>query len=445
MATIEDYRTRRGEPRLRVRWQQRTTDGIVRQSMTFAERVDAERFMRMLDAFGGDGEKASAAVGGANMAIKTVREVMLAYIEANHRAAPAQLRKYRNQVRDHFDDTLGHTPIDRVDADAIQGWVGRMRAKQVGHANSQPRKTHVHPVRAGRSRVVDQDRLLSPKTIRNIHGLLSASMEWAVQRSLRADNPCKGVSLPRVEEVGDEMCLLTHEEFDLLHDAMSPRYQLLLRTMVGTGLRWGEITALQVMDVQQSSEVVALRVNKAWKRDGEQQHYVGSTKTSRSRRTVSVGETLGRDLLALAEGRTPDELLFVNARGSQIRHNTFWETNWIAAVRAAQNPADPGPVQAKAASGKPARRRVAGKLVAGKKDGAATVEKLIKTPRIHDLRHTHASWMIAAGIDLMVLQRRLGHESVTTTIDRYSHLMPSQHIEAARVAELAAQPSNRRT
>ena len=62
-------------------------------------------------------------------------------------------------------------------------------------------------------------------------------MEWAVQRSLRADNPCKGVSLPRVEEVGDDMCLLTHEEFDLLHDEMSPRYRLFLRTMIGTGLR----------------------------------------------------------------------------------------------------------------------------------------------------------------------------------------------------------------
>ena len=72
-------------------------------------------------------------------------------------------------------------------------------------------------------------------------------------------------SLPRVEAVGDDSCLLTHDEFDLLHDAMSPRYQLLLRTMVGKGLRWGEITALQVMDVQAASETVALRVNKAWK------------------------------------------------------------------------------------------------------------------------------------------------------------------------------------
>ncbi|ACV79113.1 tyrosine-type recombinase/integrase [Nakamurella multipartita] len=436
MAGIDEYRTPVGEVRWRVRWRQRQDGRVLRQSITFEKRRDADHFVRMLDVFGGDGSKASAAVAGANLAIKTVREVMLAYIEANHRAAESQLRKYRNQVRDHFDDTLGHTPIDRVDADAVQAWVARMRTKQVGKSNSRARGTPVHPVRAARPPVVDQARLLSPKTIRNLHGLLSASMEWAVQRGLRADNPCRGVSLPRVEEVGDEMCLLTHEEFDLLHDAMTPRYQLLLRTMVGTGLRWGEITALQVMDVQQSSEMVALRVNKAWKRDGEHQHYVGSTKTSRSRRTVSVGETLGRDLLTLAEGRAPDELLFVNARGSQIRHNTFWETNWIAAVQAAQNPLEP-----KANAARTGRANATGRRVAGNKGGRGNVKKLTKTPRIHDLRHTHASWMIAAGIDLMVLQRRLGHESVTTTIDRYSHLMPSQHIEAARVAELAARPA----
>ena len=72
---------------------------------------------------------------------------------------------------------------------------------------------------------------------------------------------------------------------------------------------------------------------------------MGSTKTSRSRRTVSIGDTLGRDLLALVEGRGPDELLFVNARGGQMRHNTFWETNWTTAVQAAQNPPGPGLVR----------------------------------------------------------------------------------------------------
>lgn len=156
IATIDDYRTRRGEPRFGVQWQHRTADGIVRQSMTFAERVDAERFIQMLDAFGGDGEKDLAAVGGPDMAIKTVWEVILAYIEANHRAAPAQLCKYATRSGIHVDDPLGHTPIACVDADAIQGWVARLRAKQVGRANSHPRKTRVCiPVRAGRSPEVD--------------------------------------------------------------------------------------------------------------------------------------------------------------------------------------------------------------------------------------------------------------------------------------------------
>ena len=52
--------------------------------------------------------------------------------------------------------------------------------------------------------------------------------------------------------------------------------------------------------------------------------------------------------------------------------------------------------------------------------------RLTKRPRVHDLRHTHASWMIAAGVDLFVLQRRLGHESITTTTETYAHLLPDQ-------------------
>ncbi|ULP45285.1 tyrosine-type recombinase/integrase [Mycobacterium lentiflavum] len=47
---------------------------------------------------------------------------------------------------------------------------------------------------------------------------------------------------------------------------------------------------------------------------------------------------------------------------------------------------------------------------------------LSKKPRIHDLRHTNASWLIQAGVPLTVVQRHLGHESIQTTSDRYGHL-----------------------
>ncbi|MNW50088.1 site-specific tyrosine recombinase XerC [compost metagenome] len=58
---------------------------------------------------------------------------------------------------------------------------------------------------------------------------------------------------------------------------------------------------------------------------------------------------------------------------------------------------------------------------------------LKKSPRIHDLRHTYASWMLAGGMSIFELSRLMGHESVNTTSNVYSHLMP----ESLRKGSLA--------
>jgi integrase len=209
------------------------------------------------------------------------------------------------------------------------------------------------------------------------------------------------------------MQFLSRDEFGLLLAAIPPHYKLLVETMVATGLRWGEITALTVADCNLSAKPPTVRVNKAWKRDGENRHYVGSTKSARGRRTVSVPSSLVPRLTDSLRGKKQDDLVFVNRLGGEIRHNTFWWKTWRPALKKAQNPTTA--------------------------DGSPDLDapRLMKTPRIHDLRHTHASWMIAQGTDLMVLQRRLGHESITTTVDRYSHLLPQQHIDAAAAAERA--------
>lgn len=68
-------------------------------------------------------------------------------------------------------------------------------------------------------------------------------------------------------------------------------------------------------------------------------------------------------------------------------------------------------------------------------------DALPRRPRIHDLRHTHVSWLIAAGVPLPAIQRRLGHESITTTIDRYGHLAPELHQAAADAADRALNPA----
>jgi integrase len=58
---------------------------------------------------------------------------------------------------------------------------------------------------------------------------------------------------------------------------------------------------------------------------------------------------------------------------------------------------------------------------------------LTKTPRFHDLRHTHAAWLISAGVPLPVIQRRLGHKSIQITVDVYGGLL----VETHQVADLA--------
>ena len=67
---------------------------------------------------------------------------------------------------------------------------------------------------------------------------------------------------------------------------------------------------------------------------------------------------------------------------------------------------------------------------------------LAKKPRVHDLRHTNASWLIQAGVPLTVVQRHLGHESIQPTSDRYGHLDRKSSRVVADVVGNALQPKN---
>jgi len=152
---------------------------------------------------------------------------------------------------------------------------------------------------------------------------------------------------------------------------------------------------------------------------GDGRPYLGTPKTKRSRRTVSLPDSLVADLRELCAGRGGGEFVFVNTQGGPVLNASFWPKHWSKAIAAAQNPVD--------ASGAP--------------DPSAP--RLTKSPRIHDLRHTHASWLIAQGTDLFVVQLRpwscRAHESITTTMDRYSHLLPEQQLSAAAAAGRALQ------
>jgi integrase len=149
--------------------------------------------------------------------------------------------------------------------------------------------------------------------------------------------------------------------------------------LVTTGMRFSEATALTAADI--NVEAKTCRINKAWKYSGDYRPEIGPPKTKKSIRTISLPPAALEVLDLSAAG-----FLFTNGAGNPVRAQEFFNGGW-----------------------KPARE-------------AATKAGLTKSPRVHDLRHTCASWMIQAGVPLPVIQQHLGHESIQTTIGVYGHL-----------------------
>lgn len=103
-----------------------------------------------------------------------------------------------------------------------------------------------------------------------------------------------------------------------------------------------------------------------------------------------------------------------------MRHNVFFQYVWAPVTRLAM--------------GQETFERAGRSKVSSLLEGVEPLPRgraLDVRPRIHDLRRTAASWMIAAVLDLVTVQHMLGHESVTTTADLYGHLTPERRKAAA--------------
>lgn len=221
----------------------------------------------------------------------------------------------------------------------------------------------------------------SGKTVKNKHGLLSAAMGEAVRRRLIDANPCQGHKLPRWDR--QEMTFLSADEYATLRNALTPFWRPFVEFLVTSGCRFSEATALQPKDVDRLANTV--RISKARKYEGG----IGQPKTEKSRRTINVPASVLNSL------DYSHEWLFVNQRGGPIRTHTFKNVWHRTLVKA----------------------------------------DLGRNIRIHDLRHTCASWMIQAGVSESVVQEHLGHESIKTTTAMYRHLDRRSFEGAAAVIE----------
>ncbi|MEW2164338.1 site-specific integrase [Streptomyces sp. NPDC007084] len=259
-------------------------------------------------------------------------------------------------------------------------------------------------------------RPMSPKTIKNLHGLLSSILKQATQEEppLRARNPCERSSLPKArlpsegsededdEPVEDIEFLEPHEVEGIVSCLGRPEDKRLVRFAFATGLRWGELTALAARHAKVDGRgKTTLTVTRAWKWNRERSYYLGSPKTEKSRRTIRLSRLAWRDLEEQGIGGQKSALIFHNGHGKRLPYSTFYD-RWCDAVRRAQE------------------------------DGLLPD---YKAPTIHDLRHSHAALLLSEGRGLDYVKRRLGHESIVTTSDRYGHLLPQSDDDAMEIID----------
>ncbi len=231
----------------------------------------------------------------------------------------------------------------------------------------------------------------APATVRKAFQLAGAVLDRAVTLRKLPANPARvgeGVSLPAMDDT--EMRFLSPAEVQALADAVPKRYRALILTAAYTGMRWGELAGLRVkrLDLPQRRLTVAESLAEV----GGAQTFK-SPKTAASRRTLALPAPLVGVLTQHLKKHPAvgDGLVFTDPEGGPMRRTNFRRRVWVPAVT-----------------------------------------KTVGAPmRFHDLRHTHAAWLIAQGEHPKTIQSRLGHASISTTLDRYGHLMPGMDEAAA--------------
>lgn len=350
------------------------------RSRTFTDLVSAQRHAERIERLGIDAADRilDAETRSDPEKMPTVAQLLDRHIDGLSGVQSDTIKSYRTIAKQIAATPLGHLPIDTVTRDDVARWIREQ-----------------------------QDSGSAAKTVANRQVVLSSALNRAVDDGLIPKNPAARIRIGRTER--REMTVLTPAEVQVLLARVHEHYRPLIMTLYGTGLRLGEATALQVRDIHLEHTPATLTVARAWKRDG----VLGAPKTKAGRRTISIPGPVVDVIAPLLDGKTPDELVFTNLAGRRVLQaslHDLWQ-GWIADIVIER--------------GQPVKR----------------TPRLGKTPRIHDLRHSHASVMIANGINLYDLRHRLGHESITTTADTYGHMLPEAQVQAERAASLAFAPS----
>jgi integrase len=218
-----------------------------------------------------------------------------------------------------------------------------------------------------------------------VHAVLVAAFQVAVDErpALLEVNPAREIRFPK-QDRREMFFLQDARAYSDLRAAIEAHFRPLLDFLVGTGARFGEAAGLLVRHLHLDAErpYVDIRLVLKWAR---KRWMLGRPKTKSSVRRITLSPKLVEFLRPLVEGKHDDAHVFTMVAVGPLHHGNFSSRYFKPAVKAAGT-------------------RVPGRL------------------RIHDLRHTHAAWLLSDGVPTWVVQRRLGHSTSATTENIYGHL-----------------------
>jgi integrase len=245
-------------------------------------------------------------------------------------------------------------------------------------------------------------RPLAPRTVGHVHRLLHRALGHAAIWGIVSQNVASVVNPPKVPDT--ELTILSEDQIGIVLRYLEGRtLRPIVSFLLGAGCRRGEVLALRWKDIYWSSSRVY------FERSLEQTKKGGlrfkSPKTKNGRRNVSISPWLLAELrthrarqqerrLSLGMGRAPDDSL-VFARWDGSTRSPHWLTQKFS----------------------------------------LTMDALSIDCTLHSLRHTHVSQLIAAGMDILTISRRLGHASAAITLRVYGHLFSNTDAKAAEIME----------
>jgi len=334
-----EKRVRDGKVTWLARW--RDPQGQQRKK-SFPKRSAAERHLTSVSASLLTGTYVDAGAGRI-----TIEEWSTRWLDAQVALKPSTRAGYAGVLRRYVLPQWGTLQLAQVQHAAVTAWIAEL---------------------SGRG--------LAPSTIRHAHRVLSMILSLAVRDGRLVRNVADRVQLPRARRA--EARFLSHDEVAALADAAPAPFDVMIRLLAFTGLRFGEVAGLRVgrVDLLRRRLHVVEAISEV---DG---HLISGEPKTHQRRAVPFPRSLVEPLTLVLAGRDADELVFPAKGGRALRNANFRRRVFDPAVRAA---------------------------------GLSNL-----TP--HDLRDTAASLAVSAGANVKAVQRMLGHASAAMTLDVYSGL-----------------------